>query len=282
MKKSSWMKSVSFVMLLGCLSPSSWASVPSKTYVAAGSGVNLGITQILATAFMEKHPDVEITVPKSIGTKGAIMAVADNTITFGLISRPLKSQEESSDYTVIAYATSPIVVGVNLSVKNEEITSQELVDIYKGTKTHWKNGEEIIVQIREAFDSGFEVLEKKIKGLKEACEEARKEKKWSTYFTDQEANHALAFTKNAIGVTDMGMISTENLAIKPLKLDGVAPSPATILSGEYPLTRTLYILYRDKTLPAEAREFLEFIRSAEAASLLKSHGYLAIALPVSP
>ena len=72
--------------------------------IAAGSGANLEITRLLANAFMKYHPRVTIEVPGSIGSKGAITAVADNEITF-----------------------------------------QDLADIYRGTKTRWKDGNEIIV-----------------------------------------------------------------------------------------------------------------------------------------
>lgn len=254
------------------------AAVPTPApIIAGGSGVNLGITKVLAEAFKAKHPKIEITVPGSIGTKGAITAIKDKAITFGLISRPLKEKEQSPDYVTEAYARTAIVLAVHPTVHDDAVTSADVVAIYKGTKTKWGDGSEIIVQSREAFDSGFMVLEERIPGFKEACDESRAAERWATYFTDQEANQALAKTPHAIGVTDLGMMVTEHLDVKPLTLDGVSPNVETITEGSYPLSRTLFLLYRPQNLSAEARAFKDFIFSREGAALLKANGYQPLA-----
>jgi phosphate transport system substrate-binding protein len=258
-----------------------WAQTPQpqpvpQPLIAAGSGVNLGITRLLAQAFMNDHPRIPIEVPGSIGTKGAIAAVADGAITFGLISRSLKEEEESLGLVVRPYARVPIVVGAHPTVADDEITFQELVEVNKGTKTRWKDGHEIIVQTREPFDSGIQVLEKEIPGFKEAYAESHQVKRWSVYFTDQDANRALATTPYAIGITDLGMIATEHLGIKVLKLNGIVPAPENLLDGQYPLSRDLSILYREGTLPEGAKAFLDFVRSEEGGKILRSNGYLPV------
>jgi len=201
-----------------------WPQTPQpqpvpQPLIAAGSGVNLGITRLLAKAFMNDHPQITIEVPGSIGTKGAIAAVTDGTITFGLISRSLKDGERSPGMVARPYARVPIVVGVHPTVADDELTFKDLVDIYRGAKTRWKDGNEIIVQTREPFDSGLQVLEKQVPGFQEAYAESRQAKRWSVFFTDQDANRALSRTRYAIGISDLGMIATEHLGIKVLKLN---------------------------------------------------------------
>jgi phosphate transport system substrate-binding protein len=244
--------------------------------IAAGSGVNLEITRILAKAFMKHHPQIIIEVPGSIGTKGAITAVTDGAITIGLISRSLKGDEKSPGLVARPYACVPIVVGAHPSVADNELTFQEIVDIYMGTKTRWKDGNEIIVLSREPFDSGFQVLEKEIPGFREAIAESRQAKRWTVSFTDQEANRALLSTRYAIGISDLGMILAEGLDIKVLRLSGITPGPESLLSGQYPLKRELSFLYREETLPEEAKAFLDFVRTEKGAGILKSHGYLPV------
>jgi phosphate transport system substrate-binding protein len=260
------------VAFLLCLASSS--GYAQTDLIAAGSGVNLEITRILAKAFMKERPDVKIKVPGSIGTRGAISAVADKAITFGLISRDLKEKEKAPNLVVQPYARTLLVVGVNPSVEENDIYPKDLVDIYKGTKTKWRNNRDIIVQIREAYDSGFMMLESAVPGFKEVCDESRKLEKWAVYYTDQDANKAMALTKDAIDVTDLGMIKSEKLAIKPLAFNGVAPTLENLAKGTYPLSRTLMLLYRDDALPAEAKAFINFIRSDTGKKILKEHGYL--------
>jgi phosphate transport system substrate-binding protein len=281
MKKCDWVVPLFSAIIICCVTSIGWPQTPqqqsvSQPLIAAGSGVNLGITRLLAKAFMNNQSQITIEVPGSIGTKGAIAAVADGAITFGLISRPLKDEEKSPGRVVRPYTRVPIVVGAHPTVADEEIAFHDLVDIYRGTRTRWKDGNEIIVQTREPFDSGILVLEKEIPGFREAYAESRQAKRWSVYFTDQDANRALSTTRYAIGITDLGMIATEHLNIKVLKLNGIVPSPENLLTGQYPLSRDLSFLYREGTLPEGAKAFLDFVRSEQGGNILRSNGYLPV------
>ena len=247
-----------------------------KNLTAAGSGVNLGITRLLVEGFVKIHPEIRIDIPGSIGTKGAIAAIADGAITLGLVSQPLKEEEKTQDISVLPYAWVAIVIGVHPTVPDQNITSGELVEIFKGTKTQWKNGKEIIVQARDNSDSGFLVLQNNITGFREAYTESQKDKLWTLYFTDQDANQALAMTPYAIGVTDLGMIATEHLRIKVLPFNGIEPNQKNLQNGTYPLSRQLSFIYREENLPEEARQFLAFVFSEKGRNILKSNGYIPI------
>ena len=96
------------------------------------------------------------------------------------------------------------------------------------------------------------VLENMIPGFKEVYAESQEAKRWTPYFTDQDANRALAATPGAIGVTDRGMIATEHLPIHVLQLDGITPDAEQVLSSTYPLSRQLYFIYKQNTLSAGA------------------------------
>ncbi|MGB3223097.1 MAG: substrate-binding domain-containing protein [Desulforhopalus sp.] len=247
-----------------------------KKLTIAGSGVNLGITRLLAEGFVKNHPDIKIIIPGSIGTKGAIAAIVDGAINLGLVSQPLKEEEKAQGIVVLPYAQVAIVIGTHPTVPDQNMTSKDLVEIFKGTKTRWKNGREIIVQAREKSDSGFLVLQKNIPGFREVYLESLKDKRWTLYFTDQDANQALATTPYAFGVTDLGMIATEHLPIKILKLNGIEPSSKNVLNATYPLSRQLSFIYREENLPEEARKFLIFVFSDEGSNILKSNGYITV------
>jgi phosphate transport system substrate-binding protein len=247
-----------------------------KKLIAAGSGVNLGITRLLADAFGRLHPQIVIEIPGSIGTMGAIQAVADGAITFGLISRPLTKEENRPDITVRLYALVALVFAAHPSVTDENIASQDVIEIFNGTKTRWKNGQGIIVQTRPKGDSGFRVLQAGIPGFREAYTESRDVNRWSIYFTDQDANHALATIPYALGVTDLGMIATEKLPIKILQFNGIEPNEENMRSGKYPLTRQLFFLYRADNLPEEAEAFLDFVFSDAGRRILKENRYITV------
>jgi phosphate transport system substrate-binding protein len=244
--------------------------------VAAGSGVNLGITRLLANAFSKKNPHIIIDVPGSIGSRGAIKAVADNAIPLGLISRSLQGEEKALGLMAIPYARVAIVIGVHPSVAEDNITSEELIAIFAGKKTHWADGSNIIVQAREKSDSGFLVLKNNIPGFKEVYEKSHEAKRWTLYFTDQEANQALATVPKAIGVSDLGMISTEHLPIKVLNLNAISPQSKNIVSGIYPLSRQLAFIFKKGNLSEEMKAFFAFVFSEDGRKILLENGYTPV------
>ncbi|WP_040763079.1 substrate-binding domain-containing protein [Sporomusa ovata] len=63
-------------------------------FIVAGSGTNLPITMKLAEAYKRKN-NINIEVPNSIGSDGAVKAVQDGTLKLGLMSRPLTDEEKA-------------------------------------------------------------------------------------------------------------------------------------------------------------------------------------------
>jgi phosphate transport system substrate-binding protein len=242
--------------------------------VFAGSGTNLPITRLLVEAFRQPHPDLAIEVPTSIGSTGGIRAAADGAIALGLISRPPKAPEQALGLTTVPYARTAVVLGAHPTVADEGITFNDLIQIYKGTKTRWSDGHEIIVLSREPGDSAIEVLERVVPGFKEVFAESQQAKRWMTLFRDQEMNQTLATKPYALGLSDLGAITAEQLPIKALTVNGVPPTPDHVRSGHYPLVKTLSFVFIPDKLPKEARAFLDFVHSPEAAQLLAAHGYL--------
>ena len=267
--------SASFALASLCLAQTSPRLAEQVQLTAAGSGANLGITRLLAAAFTAQNPHILIEVPGSIGTRGAIEAVTEGAISLGLISRPLKEEEKAQGLVAQPYARTAIVIGAHPSVKDDTLTAQEVIEIFKGIKTKWQDGNQIVVQAREKSDSGFLVLANALPGFKEAYTESHEAKRWILYYNDQDANQALTSVPFAIGVTDLGMTTTEHLKIKILKLNGIAPAPETIRTGAYPLSRQLSFIYRADALSPEAKAFLDYAASKAGIALLEANGYIS-------
>lgn len=251
------------------------ARTEKTTLVFAGSGTNLPIIRKLAQAFQRSHPGITIEVPASIGSTSGIRAAADGAIAIGLISRPLKEPEKGLGLEIFTYAHTPLIIGVHPGVAEENISYADLIDIYRGKKRTWKDGKEIIVLTREPGDSTIEVMIKDVPGFRGVYEESQKSKRWATIMKDLEMNQMLAKTPNAIGFSDLGSLTIEQHRIKPLRVNGVAPTLRNAQEGKYPLLKPLMFVFHKEKLPPAAGEFLAFVRSKEGARLLKANGYLA-------
>jgi phosphate transport system substrate-binding protein len=262
------------IMALTLPSGASAGDAPSGPLVFAGSGTNLAITRLLAEAFVRTRHDVSIDVPASIGSTGGILAAADGSVALGLVSRPLKTTEKGLGLRVVPYARSAIVFGAHPTVADDGITLDDLVRIYRGAKTQWSDGREIVVLARQPTDSGVEVLEREVSGFREAYAESQQTKRWITLFTDQEMNRQLVKTPYAIGLLDLGIIQAERLAVKALRVNGIAPSESTVANGKYTLVKTLAFVFREGTLAPATKAFLDFVRSKPGQRIIRNNAYL--------
>jgi phosphate transport system substrate-binding protein len=247
---------------------------PGTTLVFAGSGSNLPIIRVLAKAFQRSHPRITIDVPASIGSTSGIRAAADGAIAIGLISRPLKENEKGLGLDVITYARTPLVIGVHPTVTEDNISYAEIIDIYRGKKKTWKDGKEIIVLTREPGDSTIEVMNEGVPGFREVYDESQKAKRWTTLLKDLAMDQTLAKTPYAIGFSDLGALTIDRHQIKPLRVNGVAPTLRNAQEGKYPLAKPLMFVFHKEKLPSAAREFLAFVRSKEGAKVLRTSGYI--------
>lgn len=266
--------SLPLLVLLAIPEPGGAAPPVRTSLIFAGSGTTLPLVRLLAREFQKKHPDVDIQVPASIGSTSGIRAAADGAIAIGLISRPLKESEQRLGLETVPFARTPVVIGVHPGVAEENVTTTELLDIYRGRKAVWQSGREIVVLTREPGDSTIEALEQSVPGFREAYAESQQAKRWTTLLKDLEMNIALAKTPQAIGFSDLGAIAIERHRIKPLRLNGVAPTLANLQQGKYRLAKPLVFVFRRGKLPPAAREFIAFVRSPAGAKLMRANGYL--------
>ena len=241
--------------------------------VLAGSGSNLAATQLLIDAFKKIRPEIPIAPLTNIGSTGAVQAAADGVISLGLLSRPLKDKEKAHNLVLFPYARTPFVVGAHAGVVDDGITLSDLVNIYKGTKTTWKNGRTIVVLTREPGESSIDLLQEKVPGFREVYADSIKARRWTMVMKDEQMNERLMTTPDAIGFSDMGTIVAKKLNIKPLKLNGIAPTSANVRNGTYTLFKPLAFTCRNDRLTPEVRAFIEYACSSAGHEILEKNGY---------
>lgn len=246
----------------------------NKDFIIAGSGQNFPLTSKLVYYYNKKYKGA-ITLPNSIGTNGAKKAVKAGAIDLGLTAWPLTEADKQEGLKEIPYARVGIIIGVDPDVPDENLTYQELVDIFTGKKTQWQNGQTITVLSREYGDSTNRVMVSKVPGYKEALINSLNNELWTVCFTDQEEAHAVENTPFSIGFTNIAALKAQQLSIKPLKVNGVAPTVENIKNGSYPLFVDLYFVHKGK-ITNRAKNFLDFVFSDEGQKLLVEYNSIPL------
>jgi phosphate transport system substrate-binding protein len=239
-------------------------------YVGAGSGVNTPVMKLLAEAFSAQSKGPPIKILPSLGTPGGIKALEAGRIDFALASRALKVNELTIKSKVFPYAKSILTFTANPSVKDTNISRQDVIDIYSGVKTTWSDKSTILVIMREEGDSGADFLVSQIPELKTVFANAWKASSWRVEFSDTATITTVSRLKNSIAWSDYSNNILSENKTKVLSYNKVTPSEKSVKDGSYPLTRELTIIHKDP-LPSRLQEFFNFIKSQKGTSLLRQY-----------
>lgn len=106
----------------------------SGTLTVAGSTSVTPLMQKMAEKYQELNPDAKIEI-QSTGSSAGIEAVIDGAADIAMASRELKD-EEKDKLAVEVIATDGIAVVVNPSGKVEDLTMDQLKQIFKGELTN--------------------------------------------------------------------------------------------------------------------------------------------------
>jgi len=247
---------------------------------ATGTGTALGAMRRLGRAFEMGHPGHRLVVLPSLGSNGAVKALAAGAIELAVTGRQLRPGEEASGLRVVPYAKTPFVFAVGPHVGITGITSAEIARIYRGEQERWPNGLRVRLVLRPRAETDTSIVASASAEMAEAVEIAmgRKGMLWAA--TNQDCHEILAHTPGAIGPSSLTHILTEDPSITPLSWNGVEPTVGNLASGRYPLAKTLYLVVRAPP-SAAVRRFLAFLASPEAARILEEAGNLVLPMPAA-
>lgn len=243
-----------------------------------GTGSALGTMRRLSGAFESKNPGHRLAVLPSVGSTGAISAVANGALDVGLSARPIEPEERALGLTALPYARTPLLFAAGPRAGVREITTGELVRIYRGELKTWPNGERVRLVMRPRTDVDSALLRAISPEMAAAVDVAFTREGLLVAITNQECDEILARTPGAIGPSSLAEITIDEPSLVPLTLNGVAPTLPNLASGAYPLAKTLFAVSRASPSPP-VRQFLEFLASPEARQILEQTGNLPLSPP---
>ena len=238
--------------------------------VATGGSTSMkNVIAALTEGFAEVEPGVTVSYDPT-GSGAGITGATDKTLDIGLSSRALKDEEKNDvDGTVIAL--DGIAIIVNKASKVEDLTVDQLKQMFTGEITNWKDvgGEdaEIVLIGREAGSGtrdGFE----SITDTKDACKYAQELTATGAVISAVEANPL------AIGYASLSAVGD---TVKMVTVGGVECSEETVKDGSYEVQRPfVFVTNKSVTLSEQAQAFFDFATSADAADLIRTAGAVPV------
>ena len=245
----------------------------AATLKIGGTGAGLGTMRQLGDAFQKRFPSTLVEVHPSVGSTGGIRAVIAGKLDLGISARPLKTEERGQGITESPYAKTPFVFAVHKKLSQTELTFNEVIGIYDGSLSRWKDGSTIRVILRPETESDTMLLQQFIPGMDVAMKKAYKRRGPPLAVTDQDTADKIQKVAGAVGSSTLALILGENRPLKALALNNVSATVENMANGTYPMTKTLSLVTAANP-GKEVQSFIEFIRSPEGSAILSRTGHL--------
>ena len=240
-----------------------------------GSTGAMPLIAALAKAYEGRTTGIKIEIGKGLGTKARIDALNVGSIDIAVASHGLKADDLlKQGMTVDEIAVTPVVFGVNSSVPLKSLSQAQICAIYSGGVTNWKeiSGPDLAIAARTR-PNGEVDAEVALDGID--CLKALKMPETVKVMPGGgDMAKELAATSGAIGMTTTTVAEQSSEKVKAVALDDVAPTEANVKAGTYRLVRQVFLVAKGDAVPA-ARAFLEFVKSAEGAAVIKANGAIA-------
>ena len=248
---------------------SSTAAALSGNVATGGSTSMKNVIAALTEGFAEVEPGVTVSYDPT-GSGAGITGATDKTLDIGLSSRALKD-DEKADVDGTTIALDGIAIIVNNASKVEDLTVDQLKQMFTGEITNWSevggDDGEIVLIGREAGSGtrdGFE----SIVDVKDSCKYAQELTATGAVTSAVEANPL------AIGYASLSAVGD---TVKMVTVGGVECSEETVKDGSYEVQRPfVFVTNKSVTLSEQAQAFFDFATSADAADLIRTAGAVPV------
>ena len=248
---------------------SSTVAALSGNVAAGGSTSMKNVIAALTEGFAEVEPGVTVSYDPT-GSGAGITGAADKTLDIGLSSRALKD-DEKADVEGTTIALDGIAIIVNNASKVEDLTVDQLKQMFTGEITNWSevggDDGEIVLIGREAGSGtrdGFE----SIVDVKDSCKYAQELTATGAVISAVEANPL------AIGYASLSAVGD---TVKMVTVGGVECSEETVKDGSYEVQRPfVFVTNKSVALSEQAQAFFDFATSADAADLIRTAGAVPV------
>ncbi len=269
-------------------SSSNSTSDSSALYIEnKGSDTIVNLALAWAERYQSQHPDVRISVTGG-GSGTGIASLINGTVDIANASRQIKPEEiddaKSNGIEPVEHiiARDAIAVIVNPENSVNQLTLQQISDIYSGKTTNWTEvggDDRPIVKLSRETNSGTHVyfLETVLR-LGNSEDETLFSMDTLLLPSSEGIIAEVRQNPNAIGYDGLGYVPEDLKMIAIAEEEGgayVLPSIPTVNDKTYPIARDLY-MYTNGEPTGVIQEYLQWILSDEAQEIVAELGFVPV------
>lgn len=250
-------------------------STISGSITASGSSALLPLVKDAADQFKSKYPDISVSANAG-GSGTGLKQVSDGSVDIGNSDVAAEDKLEASQAATlvdhkVCVITMAAIVNNDLSKTVSNLTKQQLISIFTGKTTNWKEvggPDEEILLVTRPDSSGTRALFTKY------ALDGNSESSSASYLETDNSGELLETVKSnkgAIGYLALSYL-VNNTDVTPLSIDGVVPSIENTYNGKYPVWGYEH-MYTKGDANEACQAFLDYITSDEYGTSIEAQGY---------
>ncbi len=229
---------------------------------------------------------LRITVDSQGGSAGGIAQLGAGEVDIAMSSKPITDSDRTMfpgvDFVATEIGKDAVGVVVRREVVNgglKSLTKDQLRELFEGRVKNWSEigGPNLAVFVydKEPGRGTREVLDAYLYGKGVKAPPPPQSDAFAIVGGNEETRAKLLSTPGSVGPLSSSFVDgVDQLVAVPV--EGVAPTPANVADGRYPMARPLFFL-TDGPPEGEARRFIDYAVGPEGQKLLNKHGYLSLA-----
>ncbi|MFZ5450989.1 MAG: substrate-binding domain-containing protein [Thermodesulfobacteriota bacterium] len=241
-----------------------------------GTGACQVLLRGVAQTFNAKYPDHQVLVPNSVGSRGGIRAVRDDRAILARVAQPLRGEEKTYGLRYLVFAQDMVVFAVGAKVTVKNLTAAQLLDLYSGKITNWRElggaPGPVRLLVRQPGDSSLLVIQEQLPAFRQIVFPTGAK----SIHTDPKLLEAVQKYKQSLCWLTFSALKGAHSSVYPLSLDGIAPTPENARSHRYKLLEPYALIFKEERLNDLAKTFLDFIFSKECQDVLKEYGVIPV------
>ncbi len=264
--------------VLALIAAAGISSAPAQDQIVIDGSTTVGpIGKAFAEYFMQHHPGINVVVSESGSGNGA-RGIVNNSIDIGMMSRFMRETEFKACADngvmpvahVVALDGLPILVHPSNPVS--DLTVEQVRKIYTGEIRNWRElggpNMAIVFVSRDTNSGTYETFNNVVmqgETIHGSCEYVG---------SNGAVRQRVQTTPAAIGYAGLGFVDE---TVKALRINGVMPSEATVITGDYPVARALYMFtnkYPEMGTPLY--RFMTLHLTPEGEEIVKSIGFVPV------
>jgi phosphate transport system substrate-binding protein len=238
--------------------------------IVTGSTTLLPIAEVSGEMYAELHQGTSVLV-SGMGSSAGIESVSKGSSDIGTSSRELKEGELELGLTDTPVAYDAIAVIVNPANPVESLTTEQVRSIFAGEISNWSDvgGPDLEIGLvnRDEASGTREAFLKILMG------EALFDRGAVVLPGTGQVRAVVAEVEGAIGYISLGFVTND---VKAVAIDGIAPSEESVVSGAYPVQRTLHFFTKGEISDAAAG-YIEYVLSPDVQDVIvRDAGFIPI------